>query len=40
MIAGIDLGGTKIAACVANESGVVARARAPVPRKAGKNFRR
>jgi glucokinase len=32
VIAGIDLGGTKIAACVANESGVVARARAPVPR--------
>lgn len=32
MIAGIDLGGTKIAASVANESGVVARARMPVPR--------
>jgi glucokinase len=31
-VAGLDLGGTKIAACVAAPSGVVARSRAPVPR--------
>lgn len=32
MIAGIDLGGTKIAACLASESDVIVRRRAPVPR--------
>lgn len=32
MIAGIDLGGTKIAACLASESEVMVRRRAPVPR--------
>ncbi len=31
-VAGVDLGGTKIAACVATEAGVVARRRTAVPR--------
>ena len=31
-VAGLDLGGTKIAACVAAPSGVLARSRVPVPR--------